>query len=695
MTTLHLDVETFSPTPITHGTHRYAELAELMLFQYALDDEVVSVWDMTAGEPMPDDLWALLSDKTVEIVAHNATFERTVFRLVGSPIMREAAAQIDRWHCTMARAMAHSLPGALGKLCEILRIPTDQAKDKDGKRLINLFCKPRPKNVKLRRATRETHPEDWQAFKEYARLDVEAMRQCYKILPRWNYKGRELDLWRLDQKINERGILMDVPLAHAAIRATDRAQESLATQVQDLTNDEVQRATQRDQMLKHILSEYGVELPDMQTSTLERRLEDPDLPDGVRELIAIRLQASTSSTAKYKRVLNCVSSDNRLRGTLAFCGALRTGRWAGRLFQPQNLPSRGLLPLDQIVFGIECMLADCEDMIFENVMHLASSAIRGLIIAPPGKKLCISDLKNIEGRDQAWFAGEEWKLQAFRDFDAGIGHDLYILSYANSFGVDPDDVTKAQRQVGKVQELALGFAGGVGAFVTFALGANIDLEKLAVQAWPNLPIGLRREAEDFLKWTRDQKRPRFGLSDQAFIVCETFKRAWREAHPEIVRLWSLLDSGVRTAIECPGTTIQIGAHLRARRDGAWLRIVLPSGRALCYPSPQIDAKNNITYMGINQYSRKWERLKSFGGKFFENVCQAGARDVLAHNMPAIEAAGYEIVTTVHDEAPTEAPDSPDFTADGLSALLATNPDWAPDLPLAAAGFECYRYRKDE
>lgn len=708
MTTLHLDIETWSPVPITNGTHRYAEEAEIMLFQYALDNESVAIWDVTdLREPMPDDLAALLADETIEITAHNATFERTLFRLGKlrgevHPLLLQASAQIERWHCTMAQAMSHSLPGALGKLCEILQIDQDQAKNKDGKKLIQLLCKPRPKNTKLRRATRETHPEEWQAFKEYARLDVIAMREVRRKLPTWNYKGRELWLWRLDQKINDRGLCMDVPLAHAAIRATDRAQDSLAAQVQELTDDEVQRATQRDQMLKHILAEYDVDLPDLQASTIERRLADDELPAEVRELLTIRLQASSSSTAKYKRVIQSVSKDGRLRGTLAFCGALRTGRWAGRIFQPHNLPSRGLLPHAEIDFGIQCMLADCEDLVFGNVMHLASSAVRGLIIAPPGKKLEVADLANIEGRDQAWIAGEKWKLQAFRDYDAGEGPDLYVMAYATAFRVSPEAVIDNKkngdgmwRQIGKVMELMLGYEGGVGAYLTGALTYGFDVEQLAVTAWPHLPRDLREEAEEFLAWTKQQKRPRFGLSDRAFITCDTLKRGWRKAHPNIARFWKLLAEAVRSAVWSPGTTIVVGP-LKVRRDGSWLRIGLPSGRALCYPGIALDPKDDftITYMGVCQYTRRWKRQKTYGGKLFENVCQAVARDVMAHNMPTIEDAGYALVTTVHDEVVTEAPDSPEFNPEGLSRMLAANPLWATDMPLAAAGFETYRYRKD-
>lgn len=731
MTVLLLDIETFSPVPIEHGVHRYAEQAEILLTQYAIDDGEVEVWDRTEGKPMPDTLWGALADKTVEIVAHNASFERTLFRHKGSPIERDAARDIQRWHCTMARANAHSLPGSLGTLCDIMGVPQDMAKDKAGKKLMLFFCKPRPKNQKLRRATRHTHPQEWEGFKEYARLDVVSMRELYKKLPRWNYKGFELELWRLDQAINERGIPMDTDLANAALRAIDRAQAKLTKEVQEATDGEVMRATQRDVLLAYLDDEFGIMLPDLKASTVERFLKnEPDVPRDLRELLEIRLQATMASTAKYKRVIQATSSDGRLRGGLQWRGALRTGRWAGRIFQPQNLPSRGLLPYSDIAFGIECMLNDCEDLIFENVMHLCQSAVRGVIKATEGNKLCVADLANIEGRDQAWIAGETWKLKAFQEYDTLVladggymtwqewarhvlagdapalaldkkgeplrkGHDLYKLAYAKAFGADPTEVDKDQRQIGKVMELFLGYEGGVGAYVIGAMTYGFDVEQLGEMAWPLLPRDLRDEAEEFLAWAKEKKRPRYGLSDRAFIVCDTFKRGWRQAHPNITRTWKLLAETVRQAINCPGVTLECG-RLKIRRDGTWLRIGLPSGRALCYPGIQLDPKDDytITYMGVHQYTRQWGRQKTYGGKLFENVCQAIAADVMAANMPRIEEGGYDIFTSVHDELPTEAPDSPEFSGDKLAALLATNPSWALDMPLAAAGFEAYRYRKD-
>lgn len=687
MIPLFCDLETYSEIPIKNGTHAYAEKAEVMLWAYALEDQPTKVWDLTHIPTMPSDLKAHLANPDILTVWHNGGMFDTV-------ILKHALniqLPIHRVHDTMVRALSHSLVGSLDTLSEIFRLPQDKAKDKAGKQLIHLFCKPRPANQKIRRATSQTHPTEWQKFIEYAKSDIEAMRELYKKLPIWNYRGAELELWHLDQKINTRGVNIDLDLVQASIKAVEQAQKGLAKRTKQITDGEVQAATQRDAMLAHILNAHGVSLPDMQKSTLERRINDESLPTTVRELLSIRLQASTTSTAKYTALAKGTSSDSRLRGTLQFNGASRTGRWAGRLFQPQNLP-RPALNQSDIDMGIEALKADCADALFDNVMELTSSAIRGCICSPKGKKLVVADLSNIEGRALAWLAGESWKIKAFYDFDAGKGHDLYKLAYAKSFGVSPESVTKDQRQVGKVQELALGYEGGVGAFLTFAAAYGLDLDAMAEQAFNSIDQSIMNEAIRSWEWHKKEKRSTFGLKKNTWLVCDSFKRSWRYAHPNIAAWWKELQQAAIDAINYPDTAFKC-RKVTLIKKGPWLLIKLPSGRFLCYPSAKVE-NGKITYMGNNQYTRRWERLHTYGGKLSENITQAVARDVLAYNMPLIENTGYEICLTVHDEVITETPDLPDFNPDHLSSLLATNPTWASDLPLAAAGFESYRYKKD-
>ena len=662
-----------------------------MVWAYAFDDGPVTVYDATTGLPMPDDLINALEDDETVFIFHNSAFDWTVLKACGYYL------PIERVRCTMAQALAHGLPGSLEKLGEVMGIAEDQKKLKDGKTLVRLFCLPRPKKQKLRRATRETHPAEWQRFLEYAGNDIEAMRAIYRKLPKWNYRGSELALWYLDQTINARGITVDLALAQAAIVSSERIKSKLADRTSELTFGEVAAATQRDALLAHILEAYDVSLPDMRTSTLEELLDGDgrfrgiELPEIVRELIEIRIGASRTSTTKYAALIKATSSDGRLRGTLQFCGASRTGRWAGRVFQPQNL-SRVPKYLKKDYDGaVQAIKDNAVDLVFDNPMEVLGACVRGALVAGANRKLFVSDLSNIEGRGLAWAAGETWKLKAFTDFDNGIGHDLYKLAYAKAFNAPVASVDDGdQRQIGKVMELALGYAGGVGAFVTFAAAYGINLEALADKA--TLPSDVTAETKRAWEWASKNHRD-YGLPEKVWRVCDGFKRLWRRAHPETVAWWREMEDAARAAIRTPGVEFQC-RQVKFLAVKAWLRMVLPSGRSLCYPSPQINESGVVSYMGINQFSRKWCRLKTYSGKLVENAIQGIARDVLAHNMPLIDDAGYKILLTVHDEVITEALDNHGYSVDALSAHLANQPPWANGFPLAAAGFETYRYKKD-
>lgn len=709
MTILWFDCETYSECDLkTAGTHRYAEhpSTEITVAQWAIDDGEPVVEDLSGGERMSDSLCRLLADRTITVIAHNSHFDRTLLRKTW-----RIDVPVERWQDTMIKAMSHGLPGGLDKIGQIVGLEADQAKDKRGRDLIQLFCKPRPKGSKLRRATRKTHSKEWAEFLEYSRQDIVAMRAIDRRLPTWNYRAghAELALWHLDQRINDRGVAVDTELAEAAIDAVAIEQKRLKAEVQEATNGLVASASKRDQLLAFICAEYGVDLPDMKADTLRRRVEDPDLPEGVRLLLALRLESTKTSTAKYKALVNATSADGRLRNTLQFAGAQRTARWAGRIFQPQNMPrpdmslvadhfqvpfkkAEDLLPeyLDQ---GVEALKGGYADVVFDNVIGLTANAVRGCIVAPPGRKLVIADLSNIEGRGLAFLAGERWKLKAFADFDAGTGEDLYKVAYGRSFNIDPKEATGQKRQIGKVMELGLGYEGGVAAFLTFAAVYQMDLEDLAKAVWATASREALENANGMWNWAT-KKRRTLGLSMEVYVACEVLKTAWRDAHANTRALWAAAGEAVRLAIKNPGETFPIGQHLKARRDGAWLRLRLPSGRYLCYINPDVDDEGQITYFGVNQYTRQWGRIKTYGGKLVENATQAFARDVLAYNMPAIEQAGYEIVLSVHDELLTETPDSKEFNADELGRMMATAPEWARGIPLAAAGFETTRYRKD-
>lgn len=696
MTTLWFDCETYSECDLSaHGTHRYAEhpSTEIIVAQWAVDDGEPVVVDCNAsrvGDYRMDYLSNYLRDPTVTVVAHNSMFDRTLLRHVWG-----IDVPIERWRDTMIQAMSHGLPGALDKIGTIMGVGTDEAKDKRGRELIRMFCKPQPRSGA--RYTSHTHPQAWEEFLEYSRQDIVAMRAIHHRLPKWNMRdgGAELALWHLDQRINDRGFQADLALAESAITAVDREQSRLKQEVHDLTDGEVTSPSKRDDLLVHILMEYGVALPDMKADTLRRRMEDPELPEGVRLLLALRLEATKTSTAKYKSLVNACSADGRMRNTLQFCGAQRTGRWAGRTFQPQNMP-RPSMDADEIDVGIEALKMGVADQFFDDVMDLTSNTVRGCIIAPPGRKLVVADLSNIEGRGLAYLAGEEWKLEAFRRFDAGTGPDLYKVAYARAFGVDANFDHKTvqghmQRQIGKVQELGLGYEGGVAAFLTFAAVYRMDLAVMADAVHSTAPKEALAAAYGMWEWA-EKKRRTLGLERNIYVACEVLKKAWRDAHPATVSLWSEVGDAVRRAILNPGECFTV-RQLKFQRDGAWLRIRLPSGRYLCYIKPEVDEGGQITYWGVNQYTRQWGKIKTYGGKLVENIVQAWARDVLASSMRVVEDNGFDIVLTVHDELITEAQDSR-CTSDFLAEIMSTPPAWAPDCPLAAAGFETYRYRKD-
>lgn len=988
MTILYGDFETFSPIDIKCGTHKYAEGAEVMLFPYAIDDGEPECWDLTSGAPMPDDLRDALMDQNVMTVWHNGgMFDLTIMdhtRPGGMSLPH------DRVFDTMVCAYAHSLPGSLDALCEILKVPPAVAKLKTGKQLIQLFCKPRPKNMKLRRATRETHPAEWEAFIDYAKADITSMREVYKKLPKWNYQwrqGTEYALWLLDQKINKRGVAVDLDFANAAVIAAADERERLAARAQEMTDGDVSSTTKRDALLEHLLAQYGVHLDNLQADTIERRLSDPDIPEPVKDLLRVRLQATATSVKKYDTLIKATSSDGRLRGLLQFDGAGRTGRWSGRIFQPQNLP-RPSYKQHVIDYAIEATKSGVLELVHDNVMDILSSCIRGAIIASAGRKLVVADLSNIEGRKAAWLAGEEWKVKYFHDYDAGlIEYDNYIMAYSKSFDVPPEVVKDnkdngdgSMRQIGKVClaegslvlvqsgwkaieqvtredkvwdgvewvnhqgllsqgtkpvislgslyltkdhlvlcgtewkeaqqlqdgstdlrraletaaelspspgissarlvasslysrnataaalstgcscttseagaaadvqnaggkqqvkdggptqkqclrpstvcassigsllhecaaprkktqggpttareasacatsglttaphssgmfallrggiirswrwtaeiltkvmnrvtsasyrsiritstgapfescssrstscekrmptydlacagprrrftvltsegplivhncELMLQYGGRVGAFVTGAATYRIDLEELAAIVKRTVDKETWEKSNGFYKWAMENKMPDYGISEDAYTACDVLTVAWRNSHPAISSMWKELEDAFRDAVNHPGTTHTVRG-LKFRRDGAWLRIKLPSGRFLCYPSPRVEEDGTCSYMGMNQYTRKWCRLTTYGGKLLENITQASARDVMAHAMPLAEDDGFGIVLTVHDELITEAPDVVEYSVDRLAGHLSVVPAWAPGLPLAAAGFESYRYKKD-
>ncbi len=694
---LSLDSETFNEVPISVGSYRYAETAEIMLASYAIDSSAAEVLDLTDGEyDRKMKLIAEMIGDADEIVIQNSGFDRIILAAKGIIV------PVEKITDTMVIALMHSLPGALGQLCEVLGVPTDSAKDKAGKKLIQLFTKPRGKNMKLRRATRETHPEEWASFIEYARQDIPSMLAVLDRLPKWNYTPAERELWILDQRINDRGVQADLDLAAAALRAFNRTKADLNARTSEMTNGAVGSLTQRDRFLDHLDEQHDFRPVDMTKGTVSALLKRTNLDDDVRELLEMRQQAAAASPAKYRAVLGSACRDGRLRGMTQFCGAARTGRDAGRIVQLQNLPRPTLKP-HAVEAAIEAIKLDCEDLIYENVSEVCVNAVRGCLVAAPGKKLVVADLSNIEGRVAAWIAGEDWKIKAFKDFDAGIGHDLYKITAGRILNKRPEDVTKDERQgQGKVPELACQFGGAVGAFTT--MGAN------------------------------------YGVIFEEERIVEIVK-AWRAAHPRIKSMWYDIENAAIAAIDNPEKAYKVRGLRFDMQDG-YLRIRVPNDSYLSYANARVlrtcetcegsgkcfacdgtgkgitrgavgdcgecvatgicpdcqgsgKSKARIVYEGTNQYTRKWEDIRTWGGMQFENIVQKIARDIFMHGLKRAENTGYSVVVRVHDELVTEVPANDNYSAAGLSAEMVAKLGWMAGLPLAAAGSEMLRYAKTD
>lgn len=719
--TLYCDLETFSAKDIRAGSHAYAAdpSAEILLWGYAIDDAPAKVWDVTEGS-MPEELRVALDEvarKERRHVWQNGVMFDRVFL---SYVMPEIELPMETLDDTMVMAYQAGLPGSLKELCEVFHLSKDKAKDADGSRLIQIFCKPLPSTWKLDRATSKTHPEEWAKFVNYCRLDIESMREVYKKLPAFNRTVKERELQVLDAAINMRGIGVDVEFAEAAIATAERAKKDIDKQVFKLTDGRVVTAGQRDALIQFFFDKYGWQLKDMRKSELEKRMEDPDIPAEMKELIGLRLMGTKTSVQKYKRVVQG-AVDGRLRGCMQFRGASRTGRISGRTFQPQNLPRPLIKSQTEIIEDTKLGILE---ICYDDVSVPLSSAIRSVIVPAAGNRLCVADFSNVEGRVLAWLAGEEWKLEAFREFDtlqtkSGAwalpyrdgwfqewavnekgdfihkGHDLYKLTYARTFGIKPEDVTKDQRQMGKVLELALGYQGGPGAFATFAMNFGMDLDDLAKTTEATIEESYWIESMGMLKWAKEKKLIR-GMSQKAWVACNAIKSAWRKANSEIESFWYSLAKACQSAIKAKGVAFSAG-RIVCRVSGNYLLMRLPSGRYLVYPAPRLPEEGEMcdfSFMGVNQYTKKWERIPTYSGKLAENSVQGAACDLLLEAGPRLEAAGYHIVMSVHDEYITEIKDDNTRNHREMEQIMSALPDWADGLPLVAAGFEAARYRKD-
>lgn len=653
-----IDIETRSRLPIKEaGTYRYTQNCEVILLCWAVDDGPVHV-----GEP--EALASALRTPGVEAIAHNSAFEREALSADSGCTELTAAVRaldITSWRCSSAKAGSISLPLDLGGLCMALGAPTDKAKILDGKRLIKLFCIPQKITKKNDKEwfDKTTHPEDWKKFIEYCIADVESMRWCWNAMPGRNYEDnrRELPLWHTDQVINKRGIPIDIGTVKQVIEILNTTVMEVNQKLEDLTGGQITSPSQNKRILEYC-GARGVHLKDLTAFTVKTALDNPrigEFPE-VQKLLTIRQYASKSSVAKYKPLLNEI--DGVLRYCLQFAGALRTARWAGRMFQPQNLPrpdptfedeDNGILTeqfLDLFLNDQEAFKILFGD---DSIIPYASSAIRSMIKAPPGYKLVAADLAGIEACVLAWLSDFQQKI-----IQINSGVDLYKkLASEHIFHVPLDQVTKAQRFSGKVGELACGYQG-----------------------WANAVCSMAKDAFGVVMEEKEGAR---------------IAGAWRKANEPIVELWDKYETAfVKAFID--RDPVRVGDVVFALR-GDFMLVKLPSGRCLHYYKPHIRVDGKIQFWGMNSYTRSWELISTYGGKLTENICQATARDVIARGIMRAEKMGYEVFMTVHDEVVALVPEDSHLTHKQLCGCLSIHDEWMFGLPLRAEGFTSTRYRK--
>lgn len=732
---IFIDHESFSAADLKkQGSYAYCEhpSTEIMLTSYAFGDDAVEVYDSTANNRLPKELRDVLrwldrhpnKPGNPKLVGANyLLFDRLLLKNVWD-FHIDPRDILD----TMVMAFRHSLPGSLAMQCEVLQIDDSLAKDKRGKALIQRFCKPTPKNYKVRRYSRETHPAEWAEFIEYARSDITAMREVFYAMPDWGNIEFENTVLAIDQRINDRGFFVDTALANAAIDAVKQhkielQQEANAKWGAGLTGAAF-LPTLRELAPAH-------EILNAQKSTLNDLLADDDLPDDARTIIEMRLGASSTASTKYNPLLLGLSGDGRRRGCLQYGGASRTLRFAGKGFQPQNL-ARGYFSGEELETGIKMLLKGRAHWAYD-VAKLTASTVRSCIIPEPGKQLVVADYSNVEGRGLAWLAGEETTLETFRS-----GLDIYCVTAGKMFGMEPDYIKKNRkdlRQIGKTCELALGYSGGVGAFVNMAKVTGLDLQGMAEMMKGTFPDHIWAGAKKGYEYARIQEknkkgfggqkaeRPSYDLPKNVWLTCDSIKRMWRKSHPATIRFWRELEDGAMAAIKSPGKAYWAGAEVREDgrkaikitrtrgKDGSpgwWLKLEMPSGRILSYPGigisvekhadedsadERVEYRERIRYMGVNQTTRQWGKQYTYSGKLCENLCQAFCRDLLANALITVEEAGWPIILHIHDELVCEVPDTDEYTEKMLENLMCQLPPWAKGFPLVAEGQRLKRYAK--
>lgn len=648
MREIGIDIETYSSNDLKScGVYKYVEADDftILLFSYSVDGGAVQCVDFAQGETLPAEILAALRDPAVIKTAFNAAFERIcISRYYSWPLMDPA-----QWRCTMVRAARMGLPLSLEQCGEVLRL--EDGKMKEGKTLIRYFSTP----TKGKRHLPADAPDRWETYKQYNIRDVEVEQQVLAKVRRLEPAEFDEQLYVVDQLINDRGVLLDRQLAENAARFDEDYKAQLLDEAKALTGMENPNST--TQLKEYIRKVTGVSVATLNKKNLDEVESLVKHSSKARRALELRREMGKTSNKKYAAMLECVCADGRIHGLLQFCGAARTGRWAGRLVQVQNLPQNHLRDLDYARSLVK--LGDLDDFQqnYANPTQVLSELIRTAFIAKPGCTLHVCDFSAIEARVIAWLAGEQWVLDVFRG-----GGDIYCATASQMFGVpvQKHGPNAELRQKGKIAVLALGYGGGVA----------------ALEAMGGSRMGLTQQEE------------------------KDIMQRWRQANPHIVRFWGIIEAAAVRAIKTgEATTIHRGIVVAYR--WGMLLITLPSGRTICYPRAEIGIERNdgwrgdheiIEYEGMNQVTKKWERIRTYGGKLTENVVQAIARDILGHIILRAHDSGLNIVFHIHDEIVVEA--EPGQTLQDVESIFSKPINWCRDLPLKGAGYTTPYYLKD-
>lgn len=645
MPVLGIDIETYSEVELPKaGVYAYCDHPsfEILLFGYAFDDEETQIVDLKGGERLPRRVLDALVDSSVTKTAFNAAFERTCLsKHLGTRLLAQS------WQCTAVQSAMLALPLSLDGVGEVLNI--ERKKLKEGADLVRFFslpCKPTKANGYRTRNLPEHAPDKWQRFKDYCIRDVDAEREIREKLRNYPIPAQEQLLYQMDQEINDRGIMVDPVLVTHAIECDKLYKEKTTARAYELTGLSNPNSPAQ---LKDWLTDHGVE-----TDALDKKAVKALLPDAdgeVLEVLKLRLLMAKTSVKKYEAIQRSVCLDGRVHGLLQFYGANRTGRWAGRLVQVQNLPQNHIPDLALARDLVKAGRYDDLEALFDSTSNVLSELIRTAFVPRPGCRFIVADFSAIEARVIAWLSGERWRLDVFE-----TGGDIYCASASQMFHVPVEKHGRNAhlRQKGKIAELALGYGGSTGALI--AMGA-LDM----------------------------------GLSEEEL---PTLVSQWREANPHITKLWWDVDAAAMTAFR-EGTIEHVGPIAFQRQSGM-LFVTLPSGRRLCYVKPRLVdnkfGKKALSYEGVGE-SKKWMRIETYGPKLVENIVQATARDLLALAMLRLRDTGFEIVMHIHDEAVLEVPIGAS-SVEEVCTIMGIAPDWAKGLPLRADGYECNFYKKD-